>query len=413
VRIKPDLTGVPGGGNMVNHRLGGCQARRHASGYISTLMSALILIGIPVTGAPTPAAAQGRQPAAPPADPLVGIADRMNANTVALVSGALGGTYLNVAYDLATVLNNGDAFRVMPMVSNGTLQNFRDVRFLKGVDLGIGEANLLKHVVRSNELGPLDEKLRYIVKLFNEEVHIVVRANSGINSFADLNGKRVNVGDIGGGTQMDARDLFGRFGIKPLEVNMSQIDALEKMKTGELAATIYIAGKPAAAMARLQPADGYRLLPMPFTTSVQDEYLPATMSSQEYPGLIPQGGTIETLAVGTVLFAYNWPKNTDRYQRIEKFVNELFPRIAEFQRPPRHPKWKETNLSAQVAGWKRFPAADEWLARNSNTAADNSRAQFEKFLAARSTTTDAASPPDRERLFNEFLRWNATRSSSR
>jgi TRAP-type uncharacterized transport system substrate-binding protein len=287
------------------------------------------------------------------------------------------------------------------------------VRFLKGVDLGIGESNLLKHVVRSNELGPLDDKLRYIVKLFNEEVHVVVRADSGIDSFADLNGKRVNVGDLGGGTQMDARDLFSRFGIKPLEVNMSQIDALEKMKTGEVAATIYIAGKPASAMARLRPADGYRLLPMPYTKVVQDEYLPATLSSQEYPGLVPPGATIETLAVGAVLFAYNWPKNTDRYLRIEKFVNELFPRIAEFQHPPRHPKWKETSLTATVPGWKRFPAAEEWLQRHA-LPTEASRAQFEQFLAARgSTAGNAASPSDRERLFTEFLRWNAARSASR
>ena len=42
-----------------------------------------------------------------------------------------------------------------------------------------------------------------------------------------------------------------------------------------------------------------------------------------------------------MLVAYNWPRNSDRYRRIEKFVEHFFPRLAEFQKPPRHPKWAD------------------------------------------------------------------------
>ena len=40
-------------------------------------------------------------------------------------------------------------------------------------------------------------------------------------------------------------------------------------------------------------------------------------------------------------------------------VDAFFPRIADFQKPPRHPKWKEANLTAVVPGWKRHDAAEE------------------------------------------------------
>ena len=58
---------------------------------------------------------------------------------------------------------------------------------------------------------------------------------------------------------------------------MGQADAFEKLKTGEIAATILIAGKPAASMARLASAEGFRILPVPFRKPLQADYLPATL----------------------------------------------------------------------------------------------------------------------------------------
>ena len=88
---------------------------------------------------------------------------------------------------------------------------------------------------------------------------------------------------------------------------------------------------------------------------------PTTFTAADYPGLIAPTQTIDTVAVDAVLIAFNWPKGTDRYRRIEKFVDTFFPKLAEFQKAPRHPKWKEANLAATVPGWKRFEGAEEWL----------------------------------------------------
>lgn len=334
------------------------------------------------------------------------IGESSNANTVAIVSGNLNATYLTIAYDLSAVLDDGDKFRILPIVGKGGGQNIRDVRFLKGVDLGITQSNLLGYYRRTNEIGPIDDKIVYVAKLFNEEMHLVVRADSGISGIAQLDGKKVNFSDIGSGTQLSTRDIFERLGVKPLELNMGQADAFEKLKSGEIAATVLIAGKPAASMAKLKAAEGFRLLPVPFAKSLQNDYLPATLANADYPGMIAPGGSVETVAVGAVLIAYNWPRDTDRYRRIEKFVENFFPRVAEFQKAPRHPKWLETNLATIVPGWTRSPAAEEWLQRH-GAPAQLSRAQFEQFLAARGP--GEATPENREKLFREFLRWNQAR----
>ena len=98
----------------------------------------------------------------------------------------------------------------------------------------------------------------------------------------------------------------------------------------------------------------------------------------------------------------------DRHRRIAQFVEAFFSNFNEFQKPPRHPKWREVNLAAQVPGWKRFDAAEEWLARNrAQQQAVGSQQDFDRFLSGRPTANVAQmTPADRERLFQEFVRWS-------
>ena len=206
------------------------------------------------------------------------LGDEINQNTVAIVSGNPNATYLAIAYDLSAVLDEGNSFRVLPVIGKGGGQNIRDVRFLKGIDLGITQSNLLGHFKRTNELGAIDDKIVYIAKLFNEEMHLIVREESGITSIEQLAGKKVNFSDIGSGTQLSTRDIFNRLGVKAVEVNMGQSDAFEALRSGEIAATVLIAGKPAGAMAKLKRTDGFRILPVTYPKPLHDDYLPATLT---------------------------------------------------------------------------------------------------------------------------------------
>ncbi len=334
------------------------------------------------------------------------LSEAINQNTVAIVSGNPNATYLAIAHDLAAVLDDGDNLRVLPLAGKGGAQNIRDVRFMKGVDLGITQSNLLGHFKRSNELGWIDDKIVYIAKLFNEEMHLVVRADSGIAAIGQLAGKTVNFSDAGSGTQLTARDIFTRLGVKVAEVNMGQADAVEKLKSGEIAATVLIAGKPAGAMAKLRAADGFRFLPVPFAKPLQEDYLPAALSAGDYPGMIERG-SVDTVAVGAVLIAYNWWDGSDRYRVLEKFVKALFAKLDEFQKPPRHPKWREANLAATLPGWTRFRPAQDWLDENRDKPQLQTREQFEQFLVARrfAVPDETPGPQAREKLFQEFLKW--------
>ncbi|MFZ3361354.1 MAG: TAXI family TRAP transporter solute-binding subunit [Xanthobacteraceae bacterium] len=385
-------------------------SKRVALSLVVTALAALVFV--------SPGLAQKKRQfdgnAAIPDKPDLGsLGAQINANTIAIVSGNINAAWLTLAYDLSAVLDDGNNFRVLPVIGKGGAQNVRDVRYLKGIDLGITVTSVLGKFRRSGELGDIVNKIDYITKLSSDEMHVLVRADSGITSLDQLNGKKVNFSDMGSATEVSAGDVFDRLGIKPVEVNMGQADAYEKMKSGEITATIQFGAKPAPAIAKLRAGDGIRLLPIPYDQRLQQDYLPATLTNKDYPAIIAAGHDIDTIAYGAVMIAYNWPKGTDRYERIANFVNHFFSHFAEFQKPPRHPTWREVNLAADLPGWKRFPAAQEWLDNHRPPASQASvqQADFGQFLAQRTGgAPDLSTPQQRDELFREFLQWDEQRA---
>lgn len=332
--------------------------------------------------------------------------NRLNQNTVTVISGNPNGTYLYLAYDLSAVLDDGDDLRVLPVVGRGGYQNMMDVLHLRGVDLGITQSNIMSYLKRTGEFGPnIDSRIAYITKLYNEEMHVL--AGPGIDRLADLSGRKVNFSDVGSGTQFSTRLIFGLLGIKAVEVNMGQADGYQKVKSGELAATVLIAGKPTGSFSKFKLEAGMKLLPVPYTEVLEQDYFPAKLTSRDYPSLIPEGGSVDTVAVASVLAAYNWPRDTDRYRRVAAFVDAFFTKFPQLQKGARHAKWKETNLTATLKGWRRFPAAEEWLARNGGgqAASGGLDTQLARAQAAKAAPND---PEAQERLFLEFLKWVET-----
>jgi uncharacterized protein len=338
------------------------------------------------------------------------IIERMKANTVTIVTSSPSLGYASYGFDLAVALDQGDELRILPIMSLGAFQNIRDVRYLRSADLGFAQTNILGYFRRSGELGDLAGKIVYIAKLFNEEIHVIVR--SDITSLEQLRGRKVNFSTPGSDTQLSARDIFQRFKIQVEEVNLWESDGLDKLKNGEIAAAVLSTGKPSDMVSHLKASDGYRILPIPWDHSMPSDYLPASLTHDDYPDLIAPGESIDTIATGTVLFAYNWPRTSDRYRRIDKFVKAFFSKLGELQKPPRHPKWRETNLAATIPGWKRFEGAEESVAaaRTRQLSESERNRLFEDFVRwSQAAANKPLSGSERTRLFEDFLRWSQSR----
>ena len=373
------------------------------------LAAALLLFALAAEAQQQPGqlAQAAKRPAAAvpltPAAKYVAVRDKLNQNTVTVISGNPNGTYLYLAYDMSAVLDSGDELRVLPVIGKGGYQNVMDVLHLRGVDLCITQSNIMTYLKKTGEMGPnIENRLAFITRLYNEEMHVL--AGPGINSIKDLDGRKVNFSDVGSGTQFSTRLILELLGVKAIEINVGQADGYQMVKSGEIAATILIAGKPTGSFAKFKLEPGMKLLPVPYTEVLEQDYLPAKLTSQDYPNLIPQGTTVDSVAIASVLAAYNWPRDTDRYRRVATFIDAFFTKFTEFQKPARHAKWKEANINSALKGWKRFPAAEEWLARNTEKRS-TAMAIDPGVVRAQAAKAAPNDPAAQERLFQEFMEW--------
>jgi TRAP transporter TAXI family solute receptor len=327
-------------------------------------------------------------------------ADKLNANTVTVITGTIGGTYVQIGADLASVLDNGNDLRILPIVGRGSVQSIADILFLKGVDLGVVRSDTLEYLEKKGYAHNIKRQFTYITKLYNEEMHVV--APKTIRSLSDLNGKRVAVDLPNGGTFVTAAIVFERLGIKPNFAYIEQRVAYEMLRKGEIDAMVAVQGRPSKFITTVNDPR-LHLVPVDYLKPLHTDYLPAQLTAEDYPGLIEKNQVLDTIAVPAVLAAYNWTPNTDRYRKVERFVEAFFAKIRQFQQPPFHPKWKEVALAAPLPGWERFRPAQDWLNRNASTAAapDALKDQFAQFLSSR----PQASSTDTEILFREFMRW--------
>jgi hypothetical protein len=171
---------------------------------------------------------------------------------------------------------------------------------------------------------------------------------------------------------------------------------------------IVTGGKPYKSVSAFKD-DRFHLVTVDYAKPLQADYLPATLSSKDYPNLIGDGEKVDTIAVPAVLAAYNWAPNTDRYRKLALFVDAFFGKFPTFQNPPFHPKWKEVSLSAPLADWNRFPAAKQWL--DQHGIQPIARDRFEDFLKQSPVGAKVQSESEKEALFKQFQAWEAEKNA--
>ena len=285
--------------------------------------------------------------------------DAVNAGTVGIISGGITGTYVRIASDLSNALDSGYDNRVLVVLGKGSIRNLEDLLLLKGIDIAIVQSDVLDFYRTAGIYPNIDNRVRYITKLYNEEVHLLAR--SDIADIHALAGRKVNFGTEGSGTFMTSSVIFEALGIDVEATTFPEPIALEKLRSGEIDALVFVGGKPLNLVSQVASDENLKLLGVPLE-SIGGAYLPATFESRDYPQLIADGTEVPTVAVGSVMAVYNWAPDHDRYRKVARFVTLFFDDFDTLLQEPYHPKWREVDLKAEVPGWQRFAPAEEWLA---------------------------------------------------
>src|SRR5882762_8596609 len=247
---------------------------------------------------------------------------RKNNWTVGVAGGQLSGTYMTFANELAQVLDDGDNLRVVPIVTYGAASNLDDLLYLRQVDVAVTQSDVFEYFRGQRKISNLEYRVNYIVRLPVSEMHVLARTE--VKTLADLKGKKVSFGPAGSASSLTGTIVFQRLGVQVEQVLVDNPTALQKLKTGELAALVRVIGKPIDFFAKIPVNSGLHFVPIPFSKTFADYYTVGELTSKEYPTLVPENESVDTIAAPAVLAVFNWSKGNDRYRRIERFVEGLF-----------------------------------------------------------------------------------------
>ena len=279
--------------------------------------------------------------------------------SIGLMTGGPGGTYIRMGHDMSQVLINTN-LRVLSSVSNGSVQNIKDLLKTENVDVVLVQSDVLQHVARRSAKDA--SKINYITSLYDEIIHIVVR--NGIDSVEQLNGKTISVGGKNSGTEMTSKNVLQILGVNATVVNRSNDKAVDQLNNSEIDALILVGGKPLKLISSLDKTKVH-LLNIKNNPILGSIYKKISLTSQDYPGYI--NGKINTYAVQAILACYKWNKNKIghkvRYKKMEKFIKLFFNKIEELKTHPEkwHARWKDVNIHATVPGWERYRTSQRIL----------------------------------------------------
>ncbi len=267
-----------------------------------------------------------------------------------LATGGTAGTYYPFGGAMGKIWNSKiPGMNVTAQATGASAENVRLIN--KGeAELALVQSDTLDFAYNAKET--FKEKLtgmRAIAVLYPEVIQVVVRAESPVQTFADLKGRKVGVGAPGSGTEANFRQLLDVYGMKKEDVRgqyLSFSESAEQFKDKHIDAFIVTAGIPNAAIMDVATQHNLRIL------SVADDKIAAL--TKKYPFLaavtIPantyknQTSPVKTVAVNAVLIAS--AKMTDDVAY--KLTKALFDNQAELAAS--HAKGKELSLKTAVSG---------------------------------------------------------------
>ncbi len=228
---------------------------------------------------------------------------------LSIATGGTGGVYYPYGGALANLLSDGlDDTDVTAEVTAASVDNMYLIDD-GGADIAFVLADTAFDAVQGN--APFEEQVNGVAlaTLYNNYTQIVINADSGIASVADLAGKRVSVGSPGSGTEVIANRILEVSGIDPesgIEVErLGVAESADAIRDGNIDAFFWSGGLPTAAITDLgaTPNLTISILPHGEVTSLLQEaygdfYNTATIPAETYPN---QSEDVEVVVVPNVL----------------------------------------------------------------------------------------------------------------
>ncbi|WP_216828355.1 TAXI family TRAP transporter solute-binding subunit [Alkalihalobacterium elongatum] len=186
-----------------------------------------------------------------------------------LGTGSTGGTYYPLGTEIATVLNANvdvEGFNVSAIETGASNDNL--ARIARG-EIQLGMTVHLPALDALNGKGEFEgmnvENFGFMGHIYPEVMQIITVEGTGINSIADLEGKRVAIGPPGSGTQAAAKAILAAYGIEDGDYDSFEEgfgDARDRLQNGQIDASFGLLGLPAGSVTELALQRDVKILPI-------------------------------------------------------------------------------------------------------------------------------------------------------
>ena len=217
---------------------------------------------------------------------------------ITIGTGGVTGVYYPTGGAICRLVNKGrkeHGVRCSVESTGGSVYNTRTIREGE-LDFGVVQSDVQSAAIEGVRAFENDEPygdLRAVFSVHPEPMHVMVRADAGINSVMDMKGKRVNIGNPGSGTRVLAGVLMDAAGVTPDDFSVAaELKSSEQSAAlcdGKLDAAIWAAGLPNGSSMEATSTCDIKLLDL--TTSGTDKvlaenaaYAAATIPGGMYPG---------------------------------------------------------------------------------------------------------------------------------
>jgi uncharacterized protein len=301
-------------------------------------------------------------------------------NRLGILTGAKNSTYFEFGEDISNIIGSVCGAKMEVYDTIGSLDNLKKLRKQPFVQLALVQHDVLSFIKvfrqDDKELQDWVDKYRYVFSLYPEEVHILTRKNSGIDSIEQLNGKRVAIGLPNSGTHLTATMLLNLVGVTIYPVELTPEAAIDKLAaaTGdkaELDAAFYVVGKPTPYLDQRGPKYANLKLVTVNNKNALTLYQPAQIGPADYPWV---SAPVQTVAVNSALISFDFKE--EQCHNVAMVARQILENFEELKRIG-HKKWAEVNLQAPVAGWPRYDCVTDRLNVPIKVSADASRKKCE------------------------------------
>lgn len=213
---------------------------------------------------------------------------------ITIGTGGVTGVYYPTGGAICRLMNKNrreTGIRCSVESTGGSVYNTRTIREGE-LDFGVVQSDVQSAAITGT--GKFEEdgaypELRALFSIHPEPLHVMVRADSGIESVADFAGKVINIGNPGSGTRVLAETLLAAAGVSiddlALAAELKSSEQSSALCDGKIDGTIWAAGLPNGSSMEATSTCEVRILDL--TTSGTAEILAA--NSAYAAAMIPGG----------------------------------------------------------------------------------------------------------------------------